>query len=325
MESSVKSLPFDLSIVVLGGAGFIGSHTVELLLAKGFRKITVVDSFSESLYPSTLRRAWVSKVIREHSDRVAFLDEDYISPKTIDICKNADVIVNLVAIAGLRKSWASPMEVLDTNFVKFNSLIEHLASSRLTPYFVHASTSSVYGSHATSKEDVALKPVSPYGISKLAAEKVLMTTRTDGALRWTALRFFSVYGPRQRADMAYSKAISAAIEDREFKVYGDGRQSRTNTYVTDAAEAILKTMLIRPEAEFINVAGDEEYALSDALSIIQEELGRPLRIVFAPPVPGDQTSTKGSIEKAASLLGWQPSVTLTTGLSLQIKEALEFK
>jgi UDP-glucuronate 4-epimerase len=310
---------------VLGGAGFIGSHAVDLLLSSGFRNITVVDSFSESLYPSIRRRAWASRVAQENGKRVAFLEEDYISPRALDICKNADVVVNMVAIAGLRKSWASPMEVLETNFVKFNSLIEHLAASSPSPYFIHASTSSVYGSYATSSEDAALRPVSPYGISKLAAEKVLLTTRTEGVLRWTALRFFSVYGPRQRSDMAYSKAITAAIEDQEFKIYGDGRQSRTNTYVSDAAAAILKTMLIQPEGEFINVAGDEEYALSDVLSLIQDKLGRPLKIVFTPSVPGDQANTKGSIEKAGALLGWQPSVTLPTGLSLQIKEALEFK
>ncbi len=317
VESEFKQPPLDQKITVLGGAGFIGSHTVELFYEKGYRNLTVIDSFSEKLYGSKERRKWSDTASKENLAK--FLNEDYVSDLSLDVCSNSDVVINLAAVAGLRQSWATPMDVIDVNFLKFNRLVDHLSSVSKPIQLIQASTSSVYGTEAIGDEFGPRHPVSPYGASKLGAELKLESLDMNSKLSWVGLRFFSVYGPRQRSDMAFHRAIMAAINKESFTLYGNGEQARSNTFVRDAASAVFQAFLRKPDRAFLNIAGTQVTTLNDALEVIEHTMGLELSKSKVENAPGDQALTKGDIERASSILGWRPVTTLEEGLRMQIE------
>jgi UDP-glucuronate 4-epimerase len=307
--------PIDLNekIVVLGGAGFLGSHVVEKFLQEGLRSVTVVDSLSESLYSSEGRRRWLESL--NHLP-VKVLEADFASIESLEACADAHTVVNLAAIPGLRKSWEDPSEVFKINFLKVHELVNSLETMSKPPYLIHASTSSVYGEIAIGDEDSPRIPVSPYGISKLAAELRLEAIRASSALNWCSLRFFSIYGPRQRDDMAYQRLILAGLRGNDFHLFGNGNQKRSNTFVTDAAEAIFLCHVRKPNRTAINIAGSELFSLNEAIDLIKG-LELTVKIINEPSAHGDQRVTLGDISKAWKLLGWKPRVTLNEGIKLQ--------
>jgi nucleoside-diphosphate-sugar epimerase len=303
------------SIVILGGAGFLGSHLTEQLLKSSPAKLIIIDSLSESLYDSIERKRWLKSL--DHNS-IEFLSVDYASDQAIQVCSSANTVVNLAATAGLRKSWESPMEILSENFLKFFKLIESLSNLPNPPFLIHASTSSVYGESAVGDENSIRRPISPYGVSKLAAELCLEALPKDSRLKWCVLRFFSIYGPRQREDMAYQRLIKSSITGTPFYLFGDGEQKRSNTFASDAAKAIRLCIDKRPNRIALNVAGKELNTLNHAIQII-ESFGNKINIIKEGSFRGDQKITEGSAKLAKSILGWQAETSLREGLSAQFK------
>ena len=184
---------------------------------------------------------------------------------------------------------------------------------------IQASTSSVYGRNAECDENGEMVPFSPYGVSKLAAEKLLFAYQDNYSLDVRVLRYFSVYGPGQRPDMAYSRIIDALLTGNEFVKFGDGEQSRSNTYVGDIVNATILSMYSTVEQKVFNVCGDESVTLNKVIGILEEISEKKLRTVTAPERPGDQHNTSGVNQLAKQLLIWQPKFNLELGLSEQFK------
>ena len=316
MASDIPKIPISQSVVVLGGAGFLGSHLVEKLIEAQFDSITVVDNLSDALYENNQRKAWVKSL--PQSETLNLIETDFDSDVVFEVCRKSDIVINLAAIAGLRKSWEIPTEIFNTNFLAFHRLVNHLEASNNPPYLIHASTSSVYGKFAVGNENLTRNPVSPYGASKLAAELRLESLNSDSRLSWTILRLFSLYGPRQRSDMAYHRAIVAATTGGEFVVFGDGSQQRTNTFVTDAADAIFRTLTVQPHRRIINVADNQLVSLNEALQIIESLTEKSIKRTYRDPFPGDQSVTQGDNRLAKQILNWEPSTPLEMGLQMQI-------
>jgi UDP-glucuronate 4-epimerase len=301
-------------IVVLGGAGFLGSHLVDHYLESSISNIVVVDSFTDVLYSSTLRKRWARSAA---SKGVKVIEGDFTGEESLFECGTADCVVNLAAIAGLRKSWESPADVYETNFYKFYELIQFLSGLEMPPYLIHASTSSVYGKVANSSEDSSRVPISPYGKSKLAAELALESSDKLSSLKWCVLRFFSLYGPRQRDDMAFPRLMKAALSGETFTVFGSGEQKRSNTYISDAIKAIILASQSRPENQFINISGSEVWSLHEAIKKIEEISRRRISLRYEPAYAGDQLLTEGSNMKAKEMLEWEPKIGLDAGLRHQ--------
>jgi UDP-glucuronate 4-epimerase len=198
-------------------------------------------------------------------------------------------------------------------------LLEAVRSAAVK-HFIYGSTSSVYGRNATGNEEASLAPVSPYGVTKLSAEHLCQAYASNYAFPLTILRFFSVYGPRQRPDMAYHRFIEALLRDGSITIYGDGEQRRSNTYIDDCVRGILLAFET-PEhsaGETFNIGGGEAVTLNQMLGLLAELAGRSPRVSFAPARPGDQRTTAADIHKAERLLGYVPTTPVAVGLRAQL-------
>jgi UDP-glucose 4-epimerase len=187
---------------------------------------------------------------------------------------------------------------------------------------VHASTSSVYGKSAVGDENQDLNPTSPYGVSKLAAEKLLLAYHEWYGIPVKILRYFSVYGPHQRPDMAYAKIIRAIQDGDEFTIFGDGKQKRSNTFIDDIVEATILAESKGTSGDVMNICGEDTISLNDAISIIEDLVGQKLNRKYGKVRTGDQRDTSGLNAKAREQLGWTSIVGIREGLSLQVKASL---
>jgi nucleoside-diphosphate-sugar epimerase len=224
---------------------------------------------------------------------------------------------------GLNLSWENLELYLSCNVSAVGNLIEYSKKNKIRK-IIHASTSSVYGINAVTPEKSELNPCSPYGVSKLMAEKLILSHFYNFDLQFTILRFFSVYGPRQRPDMAYSKICNSILNQREFLIYGDGTASRTNTYVTDAANAAIAAIFNEKMSnEIFNISGSEACSLNEVIQIFAEMLGQSLPRRYMETRPGDQRVTKGNISKIKNLGIEINTVSLHEGLKHQALKASE--
>lgn len=301
--------------VVTGGAGFIGSRLVFQLLDMG-EQVVIIDSFSNLLYPSLDKRERVQRAQSAHPHLLVF-DLDIAREIPTSCIEGADVVVHLAALPGTGDSWSNIRAYVEANEVSTWNLLRALeASSDESPHLVHVSTSSVYGNFTGDSEDAPLKPLSPYGVSKAAAE-LAVASYSQWIDKITVLRLFSVYGPGQRPDMAYAKFIKAIRDGNEILVTGDGRQTRTNTFVDDVTSAILEVVYKRIYGTF-NVCGIETYPLTDIIHQIQEIMGQRARVQFVNSRRGDQQDIKARPLTLMSQSDWYPKMDLATGLKLQI-------
>ena len=301
-------------VVVTGAAGFIGSHLAEALLDQGF-EVTGIDAFTAS-YSELDKRANAAVLMA----RPGFeLVEGDLSTMELDsLLSGVDVVFHQAAQAGVRSSWGLDFDLyVRDNVIATQRLLEacvRCAVRRL----VAASSSSVYGDapvHPTTEESIT-RPVSPYGVTKLASEHLCLAYAQLGmsALTVATLRYFTVYGPRQRPDMAFRRFLEAAYAGQPVTVYGDGEQTRDFTFVDDAVRANLLAMTAPFRAEPVNVGGGRRVTLNEVLDLIGRISGRPLRIVRAPSQPGDARHTGADGARAEALLGYRPEVDLETGL-----------
>lgn len=305
-----------MRVLVTGGAGFIGSHVVEALGAAGYT-VSVLDCLLPDAYPAEIKRINLDRISGlPYVDRI--YPADLRSSDLADLVADSDFVVNEAAMPGLVKSWECFDTYLDCNVVGLQRLLDACRKAKVRR-LVHASTSSVYGAVAIGDETQPTRACSPYGVSKLAAEHLIAAYRANFDLPAVVLRYFSVYGPRQRPDMAYHIFTERLLRGEPICITGDGSARRSNTFVTDIADATVRALTAGPDGAVYNIAGSESVSVLDAVNVLAESLGVTPVITFAPPRKGDQTDTRGDSSLANRVLGWTPQVKIAEGLREQAR------
>ena len=301
--------------IVTGAAGFIGSHLVERLLKEG-HTVTGVDCFIP-YYDRSIKDRNLSAF--SGHERFRFVERDLRKDDVKDVLDGADAVFHLAAMPGLMKSW-DDFPLYSTCNLEATQRLLDAARDTMLPHFIHISTSSVYGREATEPEDSPTCPFSPYGITKLAAENLCRAYEANFKTPITILRYFSVYGPRQRPDMAYNILTRALLDEKSFPMFGDGEQTRSNTYVADCVDATYRAAVHRDAAlsQVFNVGGGEIISLNDVVTLLEELTGKKARIERKPARPGDQKHTAANIEKARRLLGYNPTTGVREGLAAEV-------
>lgn len=295
--------------MITGVAGFIGSHLAEAAIARG-DEVIGIDCFTD-YYDRSLKETNLEQL--HHEDRFRFVEADLRTTPLRPILEGADIVINQAATPGLVLSWDDFDEYQSNNFTAVKRLIDAALEAGIE-HVIHGSTSSVYGVDATGGEDSPTRPVSPYGVTKLAAENLLYAYHLGHGLPLTILRYFSVYGPRQRPDMAYRIFCERLLDGKPITIYGDGRQSRSNTHVFDVVEATLAASEQPGTGEIYNIGGGQELELLEAVEILGRVLETEPEIRFEEQRRGDQRRTMALIDKAESRLGWTPQIEPEQGL-----------
>jgi nucleoside-diphosphate-sugar epimerase len=299
--------------MVTGAAGFIGSHLCEALLAAG-HEVVGLDAFI-AYYPRLVKEANLATA--RTSARFQFLPLDLRSAQLAEAVEGADIVFHLAAMPGLNQSWTDFDTYVSCNIHATQRLLEAVRQHNPSlKRFILGSTSSVYGRFASGDESLPLAPVSPYGVTKLAAENLCRAYASAFGIPLVVLRYFSVYGPRQRPDMGYHRFIHALLRDETIVVNGDGQQSRSNTYVSDCVEATVAAVKA-PVGETYNVGGGESATVWDILDKLERLAGRPPRTRQEPARHGDQRYTFADTSKLSAHLGWRPRTPLDEGLARQ--------
>jgi nucleoside-diphosphate-sugar epimerase len=300
-------------IVVTGAAGFIGSTLAEALVAGG-HVVVGLDAFID-YYPRPMKEANLAGLAKTPGFR--FQELDLRTAELDPWLDGADAVIHEAAMAGLMRSWTDLELYASCNILGTNRLIEAALRNGIGR-FVLASTSSVYGTEAVGDEDSRLEPSSPYGITKLAAEKLVLAHAASSGLPGTIIRYFSIYGPRQRPDMAYHRFIEAMFDGQPITVFGDGEQTRSNTYIDDAVAGTLLALERGVVGGIYNIGGGRTVSLNDAIGLIAGHLGVEPRIQREPARPGDQRHTSADIGRARAVLGYAPTIEPAEGLRRQV-------
>ena len=307
-------------VLVTGAAGFIGSHLVDALLARGDR-VLGVDNFDD-FYDPAIKRANIAGA--RCSSAFTMAEADVRDPAALAAAMDTiepDVVVHMAARAGVRPSIAAPALYADVN-VRGTAALLDAARARGIERVVVASSSSVYGNASRvpfSEDDAAISPVSPYAATKRAAELLCETfAGLEPRLRIVSLRFFTVYGPRQRPDLAIHKFAALISSGRPIPVYGDGSSSRDYTYVTDTVQGVLGAIerTREPEVrhEVYNLGESQTTTLSELIALLEDALGRKATIDRLPPQAGDVSCTFADISRARDTLGYAPAVPIRDGI-----------
>ena len=308
-------------VLVTGAAGFIGSRLTQTLLDQD-RKVIALDCFLPDLYPADLKRyRWDNLKASEKSSLVKL--EFDLRKDNLSLLNNfpIDSIINQAAMPGLVSDWGKFAPYYDCNISALNRLLEYAKQLPLKS-FIQASTSSVYGKNAVGDEQQDVRPTSPYGVSKLAAENLLFAYLDWHKIPVKILRYFSVYGPNQRPDMAYAKIIRALLSGEEFVIYGDGEQRRSNTYIDDIVDATIRSEYRARIGDIMNICGDETYSLNQIISLLESLSGKKLNKINSIGRLGDQRDTSGLNAIAKSRLGWTANTPIELGLRLQLDAAI---
>jgi UDP-glucuronate 4-epimerase len=304
-------------VVVTGVAGFIGSHLAEALLDRG-HEVVGIDCFTPA-YPPAENRRNLEGLAANRNFRL--VEGDLVTLALDAWLDGAAVVFHQAAQPGVRGSWGRDFAIyVHHNVLGTQSLLEACARTAV-PRLVAASSSSVYGDasdYPTTEESIT-RPVSPYGVTKLASEHLCLAYARPGVseLSVATLRYFTVYGPRQRPDMAFRRFLTAAYAGDPITVYGDGEQTRDFTHVDDAVRANLLAMKAPIDAEPINVGGGRRVTLNQMLELIGRCTGRRLRVERAPAQAGDARHTGADGTRAEALLGYRPEVAIEDGLADQ--------
>lgn len=313
-EATAGSQLGDCAILVTGGAGFIGSHLCERLLRLGSRVICL-DNFNDA-YDHNIKRNNIQAALYDPGFRL--VEGDILDAALVEgIMKQygISVVVHLAALAGVRSSIVAPLDYVDTDIKGTVTLLEAARKYGIRK-FIFASSSSVYGTAATPfrESDTALSQVSPYAAAKYSGELFCRTYHLLYGIPVVSLRFFTVYGPRQRPDMAIHKFTRAIEEDREIDIYGNGSSSRDYTYVDDIVDGIIASIHLKCGFEAINLGNSSAVGILDLVKVIENRLNKTARIHFIPDQKGDVPATFADIDKAACMLGYKPKIGLTNGI-----------
>jgi UDP-glucuronate 4-epimerase len=316
MGLATSPAPIVKRALVTGGAGFIGSHLVDALLLRGFQ-VAVLDNFDE-FYDQKLKR---ENVLRHQENRQYQLYTGDIRDDQIlsEVFRSApfDAVVHLAALAGVRPSLLRPADYMDVNVRGTQKLLEFSKRSPGTR-FIFASSSSVYGTRASeafSEQDPVDKPQSPYAASKRAAELACYASHQCFHLDVMCLRFFTVYGPRQRPDLAINKFCRLIEAGEPIELYGDGSSKRDYTYVDDTVSGIMAALECSFSGfEIVNLGRGKPITLAEMVAALEKCLGKEAIKKHLPEQPGDVPHTHANIEKARRLLAYSPKVSLEEGV-----------
>jgi UDP-glucose 4-epimerase len=301
-----------LNALVTGAAGFIGSHLSEYLVKKGCRVIGI-DNFAD-YYPRTLKEKNLASLRKSRDFR--FIEASLLEVDLDELVRDKDAVFHQAAQAGVRASWGENFRIYtDTNILATQRLLEACKNGSLRK-FVYASSSSVYG----DTEDLPMNelslplPVSPYGVSKLAAEHLCGLYHRNFGVPTVSLRYFTVFGPRQRPDMAFHRFFKWALAGDPIAVYGDGKQSRDFTCVDDIVEANWLAYENGGAGEIFNIGGGSRIPLNEAIEIIQSLVGERIEVRYQTVAKGDVKHTSADMTKAREMLGYHPTISVEEGL-----------
>jgi nucleoside-diphosphate-sugar epimerase len=306
-----------MKALVTGAAGFIGSHLSGALLDRGWQ-VTGLDCFTD-YYPRAIKESNLAQnkgrtgfhfILGsiQHTDLAALLED-----KTH--------VFHLAAQAGVRKSWGKDFRIYTENNVEASQQLLEACVGRPLHRFVYASSSSLYGDNVTipMREDALPQPVSPYGVTKLAAEQLCYLYHVNHGVPTTSVRYFTVYGPRQRPDMAFHRFIRAALDGQPITLYGDGEQTRDFTFVTDAVAATMAAGDRGVPGRAYNIGGGSRVTVNHVLDIIGRLAGRPLEVRREPAQKGDMRDTYADTQLAKTDLGFAPQVSLEEGIEAEYR------
>lgn len=301
-----------MTCLVTGVAGFIGSHLSRRLIQEGF-SLVGIDSFTD-YYSKELKVMNLTPLLKR--DGFKFIPEDITDLDAERVLQGIDVIFHLAAQAGVRASWGKNFSVYTKNNIQATQKLLEAAKNSSIKKFVFASSSSVYGScpELPMRETSPLLPISPYGVSKLAAELLCSLYYKNHEIPTISLRYFTVYGPGQRPDMAFHKFFRSIIENKPITIFGDGSQTRDFTYIDDVVEATFTAMTDGKIGEIYNVGGGNQRTLKDILPALGEITGKKVQIRWEEEQKGDVLHTHASIEKAMHEINYSPKVQLEDGL-----------
>ena len=301
-----------MKALVTGAAGFIGSTLSDALTTRG-AEVIGLDCFTD-YYPREIKESNLAPVRKRPN--FSFI-EDQLQTVALDpILDGVTHIFHLAAQAGVRKSWGRDFLTYTTNNVDATQRLLEAVKDRPLERFVYASSSSVYGDNVAipMREDAMVQPVSPYGVTKLAAEHLCLLYAVNYGVPTVSLRFFTVYGPKQRPDMGFHRFIRAALTGQPIALFGDGEQTRDFTFVDDIVSALIAAGERGQVGGVYNVGGGSRVSINDVLAIIERVTGRTLDIRREPAQKGDMRDTFADTTRAKTDLGFAPSTSLEQGL-----------
>ena len=306
-----------MKALVTGCAGFIGSHLTGALLERG-AAVTGIDSFTD-YYPRTIKEANLAASLGRQG--FTFVEARIQDANLGALLDGVSHVFHLAAQAGVRKSWGRDFRAYTENNIEATQVLLEACVGRPIERFVHASSSSVYGDNASipMREDALPRPVSPYGVTKLSAEQLGYLYHVNHRVPTVAMRYFTVYGPRQRPDMAFHRFIRAALRDEELSLYGDGEQTRDFTYVADAVAATIAASARGVPGRSYNIGGGSRVSMNHAIGIIERIAGRPLRVRREATQKGDMRDTYADTSLARQDLAFAPTVSLEEGLQAEFQ------
>jgi nucleoside-diphosphate-sugar epimerase len=304
-----------LRVVVTGAAGFIGSHLTERLLAAG-NEVVGIDCFSDFYDRDTKEQNLLAS--RRHAS-FHFEEADLVDADLPTLVDGAGVVYHMAGLDGVRPSWGNQFDrYVKDNVIATQRLLEALKGTPVKR-MVYAGSSSVYGDAEMfpTKESALPHPMSPFGVTKLAAEHLAHLYTRNYSIPVVSVRYFTVYGPRQRPDMAFSRFMQALTAGDEIEVFGDGEQTRDLTYVSDAVEGTIKAATADVVGQVFNLGGGSRVTVNQVLAMLEEISGLKVRRKNLPATPGDPRHSGASINLARERLGWEPRVSLRDGLAKQ--------
>lgn len=306
-----------MKALVTGAAGFIGSHLSSTLLDRGATVIGL-DCFTDYYARSVKEKNLEENRLRE---KFRFVEATIADADLPTLLEGVTHVFHLAAQAGVRKSWGKDFEVYTVNNVKATQTLLEACVGRPLERVVYASSSSVYGDAVPipMREDALPQPLSPYGVTKLAAEHLCMLYHANYGVPACAMRYFTVYGPRQRPDMAFHRFIKAALREEPISLYGDGMQTRDFTFVADAVAATIAAAERGVPGRAYNIGGGSRVSMNDVLGIIERIAGHPLRINREAAQKGDMRDTYADTTRARQDLGFAPGISLEEGIQAEYR------
>ena len=304
-----------MKVLITGVAGFIGSTLAERLLREG-ADVVGIDSLTD-YYPRPVKERNLAALAGH--PRFRFLETTIQAADLPALLRDRTHVFHLAAQAGVRKSWGRDFAVYTTNNIEATQVLLEASTSATLDRFVYASSSSVYGDAVSipMREDARPQPVSPYGVSKLAAEQLCYLYHAGYGVPAVSLRYFTVYGPRQRPDMGFHRFLRAAIRHEPITVYGDGEQTRDFTYVDDIVSATIAAAARGVPGRVYNVGGGSRVSINEVLAMIGRLTGHPVQTVAGGEQKGDMRHTYADTTRARADLGFAPRVGLEAGLAAE--------